>query len=242
MNRKDDSLRYTLLISLVLHGLLLIALAGINFIHGTGKSVYLTEVTLLGEMPYGKGLGQKGEASIGKKPGMPVSAPQKSIAKPEVKKAVKRTQIEKKTEEEILKLRKEAPIGIEDAAARITEGVVDGAVMGGGFGEDNEKPGMLDGSLEISGPIASRGILHRFTPGYPDWAKRQGVEGSVQVQMAVNPKGDVKDPVVIKTCGSKELDQLVIEWLRSWKFDSLPLSVNQIDQEGKITFKFNLKK
>ena len=242
--RKDDAITYTLLISLILHGLLILAFAGIFFARGTGKSVYLTEVTLLGEMPYGKGLGQRGETaqSSGKKTGKVALNPEKIVVKTTAKKTVSITQIANKTAEDIIKIRKEAPIGIEETSVKTSEGVLDGPVMGGGFGEDDEKPGMLDGNLEISGPIATRGIIHRFTPGYPDWAKRQGVEGSVQVEMAVNSKGDVKDIMVVKTCGFKELDQLVIDCMRRWKFDPLPLSANQIDQEGKITFKFNLKK
>ncbi len=242
--RKDRTLSGTLLISLFFHGMLLFLLAGVIAGQNAGKSVYLTEVTLLGQMPYGKGLGQKGDVSgnTGAKSGKTAAKPEKLAAKPKPKRSLAKQSVARRSDEDIVKLHKETPIGMDESAMKNSDGPLEGPVLGGGYGEDSENPGMTDGSLEISGPIASRGIIRQFMPGYPEWAKRQGIEGAVQVQITVKPGGDVKDVMVIKTCGFKEMDFLVSDGMSKWKFDSLPLSARQIDQEGKITFKFNLKK
>ena len=86
--RKDRTLSGTLLISLFFHGILLVLLAGLAASQSTGKSVYLTEVTLLGEMPYGKGLGQKGDVSgnTGAKSGKTAAKPEKIASKTKPKK------------------------------------------------------------------------------------------------------------------------------------------------------------
>jgi len=242
--RKDRTLSGTLLISLLFHGILLALLAGFVASNSTGKSVYLTEVTLLGEMPYGKGLGQKGDvsANTGIKSGKIAAKPEKIASKIKTKQVISKQTVVQKSGDDIIKLHKETPIGMDESAMKNSDGPLEGPVLGGGYGEDTENPGMANGNLEISGAIASRGIISKVMPGYPEWAKRQGIEGAVQVQITVKPGGDVNDVKLIKTCGSKDMDSLVTGCMLKWKFDSLPISARPIDQEGKITFKFNLKK
>ncbi|OGF49796.1 MAG: hypothetical protein A2231_06195 [Candidatus Firestonebacteria bacterium RIFOXYA2_FULL_40_8] len=243
--QKNGDLKYTVIISLLIHLLLLLWLATLNIKAAAGKTVYLTEVTLLAEMPYGKGLGQKGnvvDTGI-KKPSIKITqkAPEikPTVTDPETVKPVKAAP---RSNEDIAKIRKENPIGMDETALKSSSGLIEGPSLGGGYGEDNLPPGSLDGKTGIEGPIASRGILYSSTALYPEWARRKGIEGEIKVQIKVDPKGDVKAIDVIKTCGFKELDQVVIECMRKWKFAPLPFSANQIDQGGRITFKFNLKK
>jgi len=240
--QKDGDLKYTILFSIIIHFLGIFILSFLYVVKTTGKTVYLTEVTLIGEMPYGKGLGQKGE-NVGTSSGkIGVVSTKKGGEGKGAKLVVKPVEIAPRTDEDILKIRKTTPIGIDESDLKTSGKLVEGPLLGGGFGEDNEKPGSPDGNYNITGPISSRGILHSYTPTYPEWARRRGIEGEVCVQITVDPKGDVKDIFVIKTCGFKELDQLVIDCMRKWKFDVLPVSAKQIDQDGIITFKFDLKK
>ncbi|MFH1073719.1 MAG: TonB family protein [Candidatus Firestonebacteria bacterium] len=243
--QKNGDLKYTVVVSLLIHLLLLLGLSALNIKAPAGKTVYLTEVTFLAKMPYGKGLGQKGEAVdtgikkrsvkvIQKAPVIKPSAPDTETIKP--------VKVSPRSNEEIARIRKENPIGMDETALKSASGLIEGPSFGGGFGEDNLPPGSQDGKTGIEGPIASRGILYRAPARYPEWAMRKGIEGEVKAQIKVDPKGDVKDTIVIKTCGFKELDQVVIECMRKWKFSPLPFSANQIDQDGRITFKFNLKK
>ncbi|MFH1824586.1 MAG: TonB family protein [Candidatus Firestonebacteria bacterium] len=241
--QKNGDLKYTIFISIIIHFIGLLLFSCLYVAQFIGKTVYLTEITFIGEMPYGQGLGQKGEmvSNEGGKTG--VISPKKGEKNiKENKVVVLPVRIIPKTEDDILKIRKTTPIGVDEPSLKTSGRLVEGPILGGGFGEDNEKPGSPDGNYNVTGPIASRGILYHDAPEYPEWARRKGIEGEICVQITVDPKGDVKDIFVIRTCGFKELDQLVIDCMRRWKFDSLPMSAKQIDQEGKITFKFNLKK
>ena len=48
----------------------------------------------------------------------------------------------------------------------------------------------------LMGPIADRPVLDHVTPVYPEWAKRDGVEGSVTVYFVVSPDGAVRENLV----------------------------------------------
>ena len=247
--QKTGDLKYTLIISLLLHLLLLFYFSSMKFKAAAGKTVYLTEVTFLTEMPYGKGLGQKGKAV--ETPGLKKTGKKPLLAKPAQdtvnpvqtgKDTVKTAKIIPRSDEEILKLRKENPIGLDPSQVKNSSGLLEGPVNGGGIGEDNLIPGSPDGNPDIEGPLQTRGIRYRAQAQYPEWARQQGYEGEVKVQLRVDPKGDVKNITVLRTCGYKRLDHVVTECLSKWKFDPMPLSANRIDQDGVITFKFNLKK
>src|SRR5262245_38950423 len=45
----------------------------------------------------------------------------------------------------------------------------------------------------LMGPIADRAVLSHVTPVYPDWAKHEGVEGSVTLYFVVRPDGSVRE-------------------------------------------------
>src|SRR5439155_24331393 len=90
----------------------------------------------------------------------------------------------------------------------------------------------------LAGPIADRPILHYVTPVYPDWAKREGVEGSVTLYFLVRPAGDVRENVLVeKTAGFEDFDDSARAALRAWRF--APLAGGRTgDQWGTITFRF----
>ena len=92
----------------------------------------------------------------------------------------------------------------------------------------------------LLGPVANRKLLKYSTPVYPDWAKREGVEGSVRLYFIVGEDGRVKDNIVVeKTSGYPDFDANANTALTSWLFEPLPR--NQVgDQWGEITFHFRL--
>jgi len=92
----------------------------------------------------------------------------------------------------------------------------------------------------LLGPVANRRLLKYSTPVYPDWAKREGVEGSVRLYFLVSEDGHVKDNIVVeKTSGYPDFDANANTALGSWIFEALPK--NQVgDQWGEITFHFRL--
>lgn len=93
----------------------------------------------------------------------------------------------------------------------------------------------------LAGPIADRKVLSTEVPDYPDWAKREAVEGSVTLYFVVRTDGTVKENVVIqKTAGFGEFDDNARTALRAWKFE--PLRGGRTgEQWGTITFHFRLR-
>jgi len=93
----------------------------------------------------------------------------------------------------------------------------------------------------LMGPIADRPILSQVTPIYPDWAKTQGVEGTVTLYFIVRPDGTVRENILVqKTAGFEEFDESARTALRAWRFEALH-GGRLGDQWGTITFQFKLR-
>ena len=93
----------------------------------------------------------------------------------------------------------------------------------------------------LMGPVADRPVLFHSLPVYPDWAKREAVEGSVTIYFVVRPNGTVKENVMIqKTAGFGDFDENARVALRGWRFE--PLRGGRTgEQWGTITFHFRLR-
>ncbi len=90
----------------------------------------------------------------------------------------------------------------------------------------------------LVGPVADRAVTHYQVPDYPEWAKRDGTEGSVTLYFFVLPDGRVKKSVVVeRTSGFSDFDDRAVAALLQWQFVSLPLSN---EQWGRITFDYKL--
>jgi len=93
----------------------------------------------------------------------------------------------------------------------------------------------------LMGPVADRPVLFHSLPVYPDWAKKEAVEGSVTIYFVVRPNGSVKENVLIqKTAGFGDFDENARVALRGWRFE--PLKGGRTgEQWGTITFHFRLR-
>jgi len=93
----------------------------------------------------------------------------------------------------------------------------------------------------LMGPIADRAVLAHATPIYPEWAKRDAVEGSVTLYFIVEPGGTVRENVLVqRTAGFTDFDENARAALKAWRF--APLSEGRVgDQWGTITFNFRLR-
>ena len=90
----------------------------------------------------------------------------------------------------------------------------------------------------LVGPVADRAVTRYKVPDYPDWAKRDGTEGSVTLYFFVLPDGRVKENVLVeRTSGFSDFDDRAVAALLEWKFVALPLSN---EQWGRITFDYKL--
>jgi TonB family protein len=93
----------------------------------------------------------------------------------------------------------------------------------------------------LMGPIADRPVITYATPTYPDWAKRDAVEGSVTLYFVVRPDGTVKENVLIqKTAGFEDFDENARTAIKAWRFQ--PLTGGRTgEQWGTITFHFRIR-
>ena len=96
-------------------------------------------------------------------------------------------------------------------------------------------------SADLMGPIADRRIVHQVTPVYPEWAKRDGVEGSVTLYFVVRADGSIRENVLIqKTAGFGDFDENARAALREWRFAALPAGETG-EQWGTITLNYRLR-
>jgi len=93
----------------------------------------------------------------------------------------------------------------------------------------------------LAGPAADRPIRKYIMPEYPEWAKSEGVEGSVTLGFVVMPDGRVKANVMVhRTSGYEDFDRRAQEAIRLWRFESLSSGSAQ-EQWGTITMHFRLR-
>jgi TonB family protein len=94
--------------------------------------------------------------------------------------------------------------------------------------------------VSISGPVSDRPLVSYQKPTYPEWAKREAVEGSVNIYFVVQPDGTVKTNVMIqKTSGFEDFDRNATDALLAWRFKPLERGVTG-EQWGSITFHYRL--
>ena len=92
----------------------------------------------------------------------------------------------------------------------------------------------------LAGPAADRPIRKYIMPEYPEWAKKEGVEGTVTLGFVVLPDGRVKANVMVhRTSGYEDFDLRAQKALRLWLFQALPPGSTQ-EQWGTITIHFRL--
>jgi protein TonB len=93
---------------------------------------------------------------------------------------------------------------------------------------------------DMTGPVADRKIVSYDKPHYPDWAKREGVEGSVMIYFVVRPDGSVGENVMVqKTSGFADFDDNAVQAILLWRFQPLAAGTSG-DQWGTIEFHYRL--
>jgi TonB family protein len=252
----DRNFRNSLFYSTLFHGLLLLILLFLYQSFLVVHTPLMMQLTLIGEMSKGYGLGSP-SAQSGEMPNqLPVASTSGEFGstsqtranpalpntqRPEValKKPLKnKNQSGNAPSEKYLEsLTHEAPIGLENKKEVTTQiKTTTGAGQAGVAGSP-------EGSPTIEGELASRAIKNQVNPVYPDWAKKQGIEATVKFRLTVLPNGLLREDELQleQTCGYRELDRAVYEALVQWEFQPLDPSVPQQDQSGVITFSFNLK-
>jgi len=90
--------------------------------------------------------------------------------------------------------------------------------------------------LGMKGPLVSRKILEKPNPP-PVKVK---VEAEIELTIWVLPIGTV-DRVIPSVKGDTELERIAVQYLKQWRFASLPRDQPQIEQWGTLPIKFKLQ-
>ena len=125
--------------------------------------------------------------------------------------------------------------------ATVSPGVKSAASAPAGTGTGDATAQRTVAGVSLMGPVANRAVLFYTLPVYPDWAKKEAVEGSVTLYFVVRPDGTVKENVLVqKTAGFGDFDENARTALRAWRFE--PLKGGRTgEQWGTITFHFKLQ-
>ncbi len=107
--------------------------------------------------------------------------------------------------------------------------------------EVDEKIEVKKGETKISlaGPIVNRAVLYKTLPHYPSWCLSKNISGVVKIRIWVEPSGMIREGTLIDlSSGYPDLDQAVVDAVKTWRFAPLPSEVLQEVQWGVITFRF----
>jgi TonB family protein len=106
--------------------------------------------------------------------------------------------------------------------------------------EEQPPAGRQLAGVTLVGPVADRRVLAYSTPRYPEWAKREAIEGSVRLYFVVQGDGAIKKNVMVqKTSGYQDFDRNATAALMDWRFEPLAQGATG-DQWGEITFHYRL--
>jgi TonB family protein len=251
-----NDMKKSFLWSALLHAMVILAFVKFYDSFLVVRTPLLMELTLIGQMSRGDGLGAR-ESQTGQISGIPEvgdsskgefdspsrkaePAPRTESIAGEV--SIAQTPVDSQEtgaadrDRYLESVRKSSPIGIapkREASRHIktTAGLGHMGVAGSPTGNAN-----------IEGQLSARGIRHQVFPLYPDWAKKQGIEGMVKYRLTVLPNGMLRSDIQMdQTSGYREMDKSVFDALIQWEFDPLPPEASQVDQSGVITFIFNFK-
>ena len=92
-------------------------------------------------------------------------------------------------------------------------------------------------------PIMEAIPLYRLNPPpkYPGLARRRGHEGTVIMDVLVDPKGKVKELRLFQSSGYPVLDRAAVKSVRSWEFEPGRRGDEAVEMWVKIPIRFQLK-
>jgi protein TonB len=81
-------------------------------------------------------------------------------------------------------------------------------------------------------------VIRRVNPDYPSAAKKEGIEGFVDLQIAVSQKGVVTDATVVTSNPPEVFDKAALAAVRKWKYDPRYVDGLPSDAELKVRLEF----
>lgn len=91
--------------------------------------------------------------------------------------------------------------------------------------------------FSIEGDAAQRVIVKQVIPQYPQGLQQEAV---IKFRFTVLPSGRITDLIPMRK-GDPTLEQITIQALQTWRFNSLPANMEQKSVQGLITFRYELR-
>jgi protein TonB len=88
------------------------------------------------------------------------------------------------------------------------------------------------GSGEPPPVIREAKLVRRVNPDYPSAAKKEGIVGSVDLQLTVSQQGVVKDAKVVNSTPPDVFDKAALAAVRKWKYD--PRFIDGLPSEAEL--------
>lgn len=104
--------------------------------------------------------------------------------------------------------------------------------------ESETPPNALSGAVTVGEAVMSRSILERVTPVYPDAAKRDGVGGTVKLNVTIGPDGHVQNVEVAS--GPAMFAQSATDGVRKWVYKPYLLNSQPVTVKTQVTLNFVL--
>ena len=83
-------------------------------------------------------------------------------------------------------------------------------------------------------------IVKKVNPEYPEWLKRDGIEGTVLIEAVVSQAGDIVSAKVENTLVHADLAKAALDAVRQWQFQPTLLNGAPIEVVTRITVRFQL--
>ena len=93
------------------------------------------------------------------------------------------------------------------------------------------------GDLKISEGEAKKAAITRPAPEYPPTARQLKITGVVNVEVSINPEGDVADVRIVN--GNPVLTRVVVDTVRRWKFHPFTSDEKPVVAVASLSFDFS---
>lgn len=136
---------------------------------------------------------------------------------------------------------REAPARSESASPSIDPEALE-RFRGSRGRDEEEESAALNGGDEKGPQVGFSGAryAHNPKPEYPERARREGWEGTVVLQVLVDPQGNSGSVEVMRSSGFKALDEAAVRTIRTWRFHPARSGETPVASWVKIPIIFRL--
>lgn len=94
--------------------------------------------------------------------------------------------------------------------------------------------------LKISGIVMQTKLVRTSPVKYPEAARKKNIQGTVTLDVLINPNGSVKSVKV--TDGPKELTKAAVNSVKRWRYQPVLLNGKPVEVETTVDVGFKLTK